>query len=59
MSKIHFNDGVTIDTSGPLRVLRLRDGFYVVGEGWCIPVEDRDEANKTIKDMKGDNNGKV
>ena len=46
---LRFNDGVNIDTSGPLRVLRLRDGYYVVGQGMCIPVCDREEATKVIK----------
>ena len=48
---LRFNDGVNIDTSGKLRVLRLRDGYYVVGEGMCIPVADRKEAKEVIKEM--------
>lgn len=50
---LHFNDGVSIDTSGKLRILRLRDGYYVVGEGNCIPVLDREEAYQVIEEMKG------
>jgi hypothetical protein len=46
---LRFNDGVNIDTSGPLRVLRLRDGYYVVGQGMSIPVCDREEAIKVIE----------
>ena len=46
---LRFNDGVNIDTSGPLRVLRLRDGYYVVGQGMCVPVCDREEATKVIE----------
>ena len=49
---LRFNDGVNIDTSGPLRTLRLRDGYYVVGQGMCIPVADREEAMKVIADME-------
>ncbi len=52
---LRFNDGVNIDTSGELRVLRLRDGYYVVGEGMCIPVADREDALKMIAEMKNDN----
>ena len=49
---LRFSDGVNIDTSGELRILKLRDGYYVVGEGMCIPVADREEANEVIKEMK-------
>jgi len=49
---LHFSDGVSINTSGPLRILLLDDGFYVVGEGRLIPVDNEEEANKIIKDMK-------
>ena len=52
---LRFNDGVNIDTSGPLRVLRLRDGYYVVGEGMCIPVESREEALELIREMSHGN----
>jgi len=41
---LRFNDGMNVDTSGPLRVLRARDGFYVAGEGWLIPCYDRADA---------------
>tara|TARA_X000000950_G_scaffold279684_1_gene372853 strand:- start:92 stop:265 length:174 start_codon:yes stop_codon:yes gene_type:complete len=50
---LRFNDGIEIDTSGPLRMLRLKDGLYVVGEGWCIPVEDTKEAEAIIERFKG------
>ena len=52
---LRFNDGVNIDTSGPLRCLRLKDGYYVVGLGMCIPVEDREEANAMIEEMEHNN----
>ena len=35
-----FDDGVTIDTSGPLHCLTLEDGEYIVGEVVCIPVKE-------------------
>ena len=49
---LRFNDGVNIDTSGELRILRLRDGYYVVGQGMCVPVADRKEAKEFIEEMK-------
>lgn len=52
---LRFNDGVNIDTSGPLRVLRLRDGYYVVGQGICFPVDSREEAQELIKEMSHGN----
>jgi hypothetical protein len=52
---LRFNDGVNIDTSGPLRVLRLKDGYYVVGQGMCIPVADREEAQELIREMSHGN----
>tara|TARA_B100000424_G_C22859364_1_gene458061 strand:+ start:691 stop:864 length:174 start_codon:yes stop_codon:yes gene_type:complete len=55
---LRFNDGVNIDTSGDLRILRLRDGYYVVGEGMCIPVSDRNEALEIIDEMKNNSKGK-
>jgi len=54
---INFSDGISIDTSGELRCIRLRDGLYVVGRGFLIPVADGEEAAATIRDMqqkKGD-----
>ena len=46
--KLRFSDGVTIDTAGPLRKLHLEDGWYVVGNGFSVPVDSEDEAEKTI-----------
>ena len=54
---INFSDGITVDTAGELRCLRLKDGYYVVGRGFLIPVADPEEAAATIRDMnktKGD-----
>jgi len=51
MSMLRFNDGITINIDGPLRMLRLKDGLYVVGNGMSIPVEDRKEAKELIEEM--------
>lgn len=45
---LNFSDGVKINTEGPLRKLRLKDGLYVVGNGMCIPVADDEEAEKFL-----------
>ena len=49
--ELKFSDGVIIGTAGPLRKLHLEDGWYVVGNGFCIPVASEREADKTIVDM--------
>ena len=49
--KLEFSDGIIIDTAGPLRKLKLEDGWYVVGNGFCIPVASESEADKTIVEM--------
>jgi len=51
MSKIKFSDGVVVDTSGPPRILTLKDGHYVVGSGMLIPVGSLNEANSIISNM--------
>jgi len=48
-----FNDGVNVDTSGELRPLRLRDGWYVVGKGMMMPVSSRGEALEVIQEING------
>jgi len=53
MSTLKFNDGMAIDTSGDYRVIRKRDGYYVVGNGFCIPVQDYKEGRKVIEQLKG------
>ena len=49
---LRFNDGIDIDTDGALRILRLHDGYYVVGEGMCIPVEAVAEGIALIRELK-------
>ena len=49
---LKFSDGVTVDTSGPLRPLKLNDGWYVVGEGSLIPVQSYEEVREFIKKLK-------
>ena len=56
MSVLRFNDGVNIRTDGPLRVLRLRDGYYVVGNGMLMPVDSRAEGLAIMRDMLRNNN---
>ena len=51
MSTLKFSDGVTIKTDGPLRITRKRDGYYVVGQGMCLPVNSREDGVDLIKEL--------
>ncbi len=51
---LRFSDGISIDTRGHLRPLKLHDGWYVVGEGSLMPVESLEEAKEVIRKMKGE-----
>ena len=41
---LRFSDGMSIDVSGPNRLVRKADGLYVVGNGWYTPVETEEEG---------------
>ena len=49
---MRFSDGMEFDTTGELRIVRKRDGLYVVGEGMLIPVNDQQDAEETIKSLR-------
>lgn len=51
MGILRFNDGVTFNTDGPLRVVRKRDGYYVVGEGMMCPVDTYEEGRQWVQQM--------
>lgn len=53
MSILRFSDGVSIDTSGEYRVIRQRDGLYVVGKGFMSAVDSYEEGLKLIDELKG------
>ncbi len=52
MTKLKFTNGIEIDTSGQLRTLKLPDGLYIVGQGYCIPVKDEEQAQERIKELQ-------
>ena len=49
---MEFNDGITFDTSGPLRIERRRDGLYLVGENMLEAIATRKEGDDLIRAMK-------
>ena len=48
---LKFSDGMQFNTDGNLRVVEKWDGFYVVGKGLLIPVENDYEGRKLIKEL--------
>ncbi|EIM63240.1 hypothetical protein [Desulfobacter postgatei] len=54
MTTLKFTDGIQIDTSGPIRKLKLDDGWYVTGQGFLIPVKDEKEADQEINQLKAE-----
>ena len=48
MSKLTFSDGITIDTSGTMRIIKKVDGFYIVGQGISCPVDSIEEGQRLI-----------
>jgi hypothetical protein len=51
MSVLSFSDGVRIDTSGPFKIIKLKDGYYVKGKGHLIPTRDQDESISTVLNL--------
>ena len=49
MSKLTFTDGETFDLSGPLRLEKRADGWYVLGENRMMAVNDVNEGKKYIE----------
>lgn len=48
---LRFSDGVTVDTSGPLRAVHRSDGWYVLGEGYLLPMRDEKEARGMLETL--------
>jgi hypothetical protein len=38
-----------IHTHGPLRIIELSDGWYLVGEGKLVPVGSEEDGKKIAK----------
>ena len=58
MGMLRCDDGISFDTSGPLRVERRSDGYYVVGEGMMCPVDTYREGQEWIQQMNERNESK-
>ena len=53
MTIITLANGVDIDTSGGLRILELRERYYVVGQDLLISRNSMEEAREEIRKLKG------
>ena len=51
--KLRFTDGMEIDTGGELRVIHRRDGYYVVGRGMLVAVDDPEDGKRLIDELRG------
>lgn len=58
MSTLRFSDGETFDTSVELQLTHRSDGWYVIGEGYLIPVQSLDEGREVVKEMKEERKNK-
>jgi hypothetical protein len=54
MTTLKYVGKLIIDSTGPLRKIRLPDGLYVVGEQMLIAVDSEEEADDVIKQLKRD-----
>jgi len=54
MGTLRFNDGMSFNTDGPLRIVSESDGLYVAGEGMLCPVNSREEGERLIAELKSD-----
>ncbi|MCK4414816.1 MAG: hypothetical protein KAY32_14875 [Candidatus Eisenbacteria sp.] len=50
--KVRFSDGMELDTSGKLRVVHRKDGWYVVGQGMLAAVDDPKEGERLIEELR-------
>lgn len=48
MIKLIFSDGITIDRSGTLRIVKKVDGYYVIGRGLSCPVDSIKDGHEVI-----------
>jgi len=48
---LRFSDGEEFDLTGKLHMEKRRVGLYVVGKGFLIPVESREEGQQVMKEL--------
>ena len=50
--KLKYTDGIEIDTDGPFRILNLKDGWYLAGEGLLVPLKDEQEGLDYLAEIR-------
>jgi len=50
---LRFSDGEEFDLTGKLHIEKRRDGLYVLGKGFLIPVDSREEGQQVMKELLG------
>ena len=51
---LRFSDGMSFDTTGPLRVVKKADGWYVVGDGLLDAVSSQEAGCALVKQLQSD-----
>jgi hypothetical protein len=54
VKKLSFNDGMVIHVHGEYRLVKFRDGHYVVGQGNLFPVKSEEDGIELIENLKRD-----
>ena len=48
---MEFSDGMKFNTGGEYRLTHRSDGWYVVGGGMLLPVNNLEEGHKVMSEM--------
>jgi hypothetical protein len=54
MTTLKYIGDQIIDSTGPLRKLRLPDGLYVVGQEMLIAVDSEKEADEVMEELRNE-----
>jgi len=54
VKKLSFSDGMVIHVHGEYRLVKFRDGHYVLGHGNLFPVDSEKEGTELIEKLKSD-----
>jgi hypothetical protein len=49
---LRFDDGMEFDTDGELRVVHRSDGWYVVGQGILVAVDDPQDGARLVEKVR-------
>lgn len=55
---MQFTDGMKFNLKGDLRIVRRKDGYYVVGEKMLCPVGNMEDGLNLISDLRSSRENK-